>query len=113
MTLHNDAQHELSMLFPDATIGLANCDLDREDRLIYQPAETIAIGALSEFRGLLGAALENGVTPVQVKELAYQAVAYVGVARVVDFIAITNDVLTERACGRAAVPAVPLRELLR
>ncbi|WP_260981147.1 carboxymuconolactone decarboxylase family protein [Curtobacterium pusillum] len=116
MTLHDDAQHELSMLFPDATIGLAetdpeywaaysdfaygevlaNCDLDREDRLIYQLAATVAIGALSEFRGLLGAALENGVTPVQVKELAYQAVAYVGVARVIDFIAITNDALTER-----------------
>lgn len=116
MTIHDDAQQELAALFPGAAIPLAdtdpefwayhgdfaygevlaNSDLPRSDRLVYQLAATIAVGAHAEFRGLLGAALDNDVTPVQAKELVYQAVAYVGVARVIDFIAITNEVLTAR-----------------
>ena len=45
---------------------------------------------------MLGAALTAGVTPVEVKEIVYQAVPYVGLAKVFDFLHATNDVLTER-----------------
>ena len=45
---------------------------------------------------MLGAALSVGVTPVEVKEIAYQAVAYVGMGKAFDFLHATNDVLTER-----------------
>ena len=41
---------------------------------------------------LLDAALDGGVTPVEVKEILYQAVPYVGLARTFDFIGIANDV---------------------
>ena len=40
--------------------------------------------------------LTIGVTPVEAKEIAYQAVPYVGLAKVFDFLHATNDVLTER-----------------
>ncbi|EKC57893.1 4-carboxymuconolactone decarboxylase, partial [human gut metagenome] len=36
-------------------------------------------------------ALANGVAPVAVREVLYQAVPYVGMAKVVDYIALTND----------------------
>lgn len=71
-------------------------DVDGRTRLMTQLAAMIAIGALGEYRVLLGAALTVGVTPVEVKEIVYQAVAYVGMARVFDFLHLTNDVLTER-----------------
>jgi 4-carboxymuconolactone decarboxylase len=45
---------------------------------------------------MLGAALTVGVTPVEVKEIVYQAVPYVGMAKVFDFLHATNDVLVER-----------------
>jgi 4-carboxymuconolactone decarboxylase len=45
---------------------------------------------------MLGAALTNGVTPVEVKEIVYQAVPYAGMGKVFDFIHATNDVLTGR-----------------
>jgi 4-carboxymuconolactone decarboxylase len=45
---------------------------------------------------MLGAALTSGVTPVEAKEITYQAVPYVGMGRALDFIHATNDVLTER-----------------
>ena len=45
---------------------------------------------------MLGAALTVGVTPVEVKEIVYQAVPYVGLAKVFDFLHATNEVLVER-----------------
>ena len=71
-------------------------DLDTRTRLMLQLASMIASGTLSEYRVMLGAALTAGVTPVQAKEIVYQAVPYVGMAKVFDFIHATNEVLTER-----------------
>ena len=65
-------------------------------RLMVQLASMIACQALGEYRVMLGAAFTAGVTPVEVKEIVYQAVPYVGMAKVYDFIHATNDVLTER-----------------
>jgi 4-carboxymuconolactone decarboxylase len=45
---------------------------------------------------MLGAALTSGVTPVEAKEIIYQAVPYVGMGKAFDFIHATNDTLTER-----------------
>ena len=45
---------------------------------------------------MVGAALTVGVSPVEVKEIVYQAVPYVGMAKVFDFLHATNEVLTER-----------------
>ena len=63
---------------------------------MLQLASMIASGTLSEYRVMLGAALTAGVSPVQAKEIVYQAVPYVGMAKVFDFIHATNEVLTER-----------------
>src|ERR1039458_675513 len=63
---------------------------------MVQLASLIACQAVSEYRVMLGAALTVGVTPVEVKEIVYQAVPYVGMAKVFDFIHATNDALTER-----------------
>ena len=70
--------------------------LDTRTRLMVQLASLIACHALSEYRVMLGAALTVGVTPVEVKEIVYQAVPYVGMGKVFDFLHTTNDVLTER-----------------
>jgi 4-carboxymuconolactone decarboxylase len=71
-------------------------NLDGQTRLMVQLAAMIACQAVGEYRVVLGAALNAGVTPVQVKEVVYQAVPYVGMAKVFDFLNATNDVLTGR-----------------
>src|SRR5260221_6043808 len=63
---------------------------------MIQLAALIASQALREYRVMVGAALTVGVTPVEIKEIVYQAVPYVGMAKVFDFIHATNDVLPER-----------------
>jgi 4-carboxymuconolactone decarboxylase len=75
---------------------LRHGNLDTRTRLMVQLAAMIAGQAVSEYRVMLGAALTVGVTPVQAKEIVYQAVPYVGMAKVFDFLHATNDVLTER-----------------
>ena len=71
-------------------------DLDDRTRLMVQLAAMIASQALGEYRVMLAAALTVGVTPVEVKEIVYQAVPYVGLAKVFDFLHVTNDVLVQR-----------------
>src|SRR6185295_14290633 len=75
---------------------LRHGDLDTRTRLMVQLAALIAAPALREYRVMLGAALTAGVTPVEVKEIVYQAVPYAGMGRVFDFLHATNEVLTER-----------------
>ena len=75
---------------------LAHSRLDTRTRLMVQLAALIACGAPAEYRVMLGAALTAGVTPVEAKEIVYQAVPYVGMGRVFDFVHATNDVLTDR-----------------
>jgi len=75
---------------------LRNSKLDTRTRLMVQLAAIIASQALREYRAMLGAALTVGVTQIEVKEIVYQSVPYVGIAKVFDFIHATNEVLTER-----------------
>ena len=72
-------------------------NLDTKTRTLITAASNIAVGALSEYKMIIRAALNVGATPVEIKEVLYQAVPYVGIARVLDFIHATNDELTARS----------------
>lgn len=70
--------------------------LETPTRLMIQLSAMIASQTLSQFRLMAGAALTAGLTPVALKEVVYQAVPYLGWARVYDFLHATNDLLTQR-----------------
>jgi 4-carboxymuconolactone decarboxylase len=78
----------------DEVLGYGN--LDTRTRLMVILASMIASQALGEYKVMLGGALNVGVTPVEVKEIVYQAVPYVGMAKVYDFIHATNELLESR-----------------
>ena len=75
---------------------LQHSDLDIRTRLMVQLAALISCQALSEYRVMLGAALTAGVTPVEAREIVYQAVPYAGMGKVFDFLHASNDVLSGR-----------------
>lgn len=79
---------------------LSHGKLDMRTRLMVTQASNIACQAVTEYKMILGAALDNGVTPVEAKEILYQAVPYVGIARVIDFVAATDDIMTARGISR-------------
>ncbi len=69
--------------------------LDLHTRLMVQLAAILAAGGLAEFRVMAAAAVANGgVSAVELKEIVYQSVAYVGMARGYDYLHAANDVLT-------------------
>jgi len=70
--------------------------LDTKMRVMMILGSTIACQAHGEYKMMVNAALNVGVTPVEVKEILYQSVPYVGIAKVVDFIHLTNDIFAER-----------------
>jgi alkylhydroperoxidase/carboxymuconolactone decarboxylase family protein YurZ len=74
----------------DEVIRQSKLDTKTRVRLIL--ASTIASQALGEYKVMVGAALNVGLTPVEIKEILYQ-VPYVGVAKVFDFLHATNEVL--------------------
>jgi len=116
MAIRERAQKVHDELFPDHVSTLKETDpelietfdnfafdevlehgsLDARTRLMAQLAALIACQAHSEYRVIVGAALTIGVTPVEVKEIVYQAVPYVGMGKAFDFIHATNEVMTER-----------------
>lgn len=67
--------------------------LDDVTRYLGWLATLLGCQGIEEYQAILPAALRNGVTPVQAKEVVYQAVAYLGIGRVFPFLKATNDIL--------------------
>ena len=78
--------------------------LELKENLMITLASLVAIPALSEFKIILQAALKNGVEPVAIKEILYQATPYVGMGKVLDFITATNEIFTQQGI---ALPLEP------
>lgn len=71
-------------------------DLPDQTRFIAILAALVGCQGIDEYRALLSAALNFGVTPVEIKEVVYQAVDYCGIGRVFPFLKATNDIFEEK-----------------
>lgn len=71
-------------------------NLNKKTRLMVILGSLIASQSLSEYKVMLEGALNVGVNPIEVKEIVYQAVPYVGIAKVFDFIHATNEILESK-----------------
>lgn len=66
-------------------------DMDDRTRFITILASLIGCQGKEEFKAMIPAALNFGVKPVEIKEIVYQAVAYLGIGRVFPFLKETNE----------------------
>ena len=71
-------------------------DLDDKTRFLAILAALLGCQGIDEFKAMLPAALNCGVTPVEAKETIYQAVAYLGIGRVLPFLNAVNGILRAR-----------------
>ena len=67
--------------------------LPEEKRYLAILAALIGCGGVDAYEEVLPKAMENGVTPVMVKECVYQATDYLGYGRMLPFLRVTNAVL--------------------
>lgn len=79
-------------------------DLDDKTRFMAILATLLGCQGTDEFKAMLPAALNFGVSPVEVKEVVYQAVAYLGIGRVFPFLKITNEVLESKGVSMPLPP---------
>ena len=80
----------------DEVVNEPGQQLDEVTRHMAILATLLGCQGTEAFRRELPQALDAGVTPVMAKEIVYQAVDYLGIGRVLPFLDITNEVLTER-----------------
>lgn len=66
-------------------------DLDDKTRMMAILATLLGCQGIDEFKAMLTAAYNLKITPVEMKEIVYQAVAYLGIGRVFPFIHAVND----------------------
>lgn len=71
-------------------------NLDDKTRFMAIIATLIGCQGIDEFKVMVPAALNFGVTPVEIKEIVYQAVAYLGIGRVFPFLKGVNEILEEK-----------------
>lgn len=56
-------------------------------------ASLLGSQGVEAYKMILPVMLEEGVTPIEVKEIVYQATAYLGIGRVYPFLNMTNEIL--------------------
>ena len=71
-------------------------ELDGKTRFLAILATLLGCQGIDGFRVMLPAALNFGVTPVEAKEVVYQAVAYLGIGRVMPFLNAANEIFRAR-----------------
>lgn len=75
---------------------IAASALDEKTRFTAILAALLGCRGIDEYRAMLPAALNFGVTPIEIKEIVYQAVAYLGMGRVLPFLNATNEIFLSR-----------------
>lgn len=80
----------------DEVVSEENQQLEPFARYLAILATLIGCGGVEVYKEMLPQALENGITPIVVKEIVYQATDYLGYGRMLPFLNVTNEILTER-----------------
>lgn len=70
-------------------------DLDDKTRFMAIIAALLGCQGFDEFTAMLPAAMNFGVTPIEIREIVYQATAYLGIGRVFPFLKAMNKVFTD------------------
>lgn len=73
--------------------------LDETTRYLVILASLLGCQGADEYRRMLPLALKRALTPVMAKEIVYQAVPYLGIARVRPFLIATNEIMEETGVG--------------
>ena len=71
-------------------------NLDDKTRWLAVLATLLGCQGIDEFKVLVPAVMNFGVSPVEIKEVVYQAVAYLGIGRVFPFLKAANEIFTAK-----------------
>lgn len=72
-----------------------NSSLLKRSEILVTLAALITNQSLNQYKKLANEIINSEITPIELKELLYQCVPYLGLAKTFDFFKATNDVLIE------------------
>lgn len=75
---------------------LQDTQLADHPRFLAILAGLIGCQGITEFQRMIPAALNFGVSPIEIKEMVYQAVPYLGIGRVLPFLQATNQAFAKQ-----------------
>lgn len=114
--MNRETTERLRKLFEGASSSLENTDPEWvEIAANFSQNETVSVSKLTEkeqmlcilsallgcqgmgeFRNMLLAALNAGIDPIAIKEVIYQATAYLGIGRTYDFLVAANQIMEQQ-----------------
>lgn len=80
----------------DEVVNVTKDQLTVRQQFMCWVATTLGCQGIDAFRTLAPAALNVGVEPIALREVVYQAVAYLGIGRVFPFVKALDEVFEER-----------------
>lgn len=75
---------------------IQSTNLEDKTRYLAILSVLLASQAIDEFKAMIKAAYQFGVMPIEMKEIVYQATAYLGIGRVFPFLHAVNDFCEEQ-----------------
>ncbi|MBR0186831.1 MAG: carboxymuconolactone decarboxylase family protein [Synergistaceae bacterium] len=79
--------------------------LDARTRYMAIIATLMGCQGVDEFKAILPEALDNGLTPSEVKEVIYQGTAYLGIGRTRAFLSAANEIFKAKGISLPLAPA--------
>lgn len=78
--------------------------LTEKEQMLCILSALIGCQGMGEFQNMLHAALNAGLNPVAVKEVIYQATAYLGIGRIYDFLIVANSIMEQHGIKLPLAP---------
>lgn len=103
---------EIITNFSQGEVAEANKLTEKEQMLCILSA-LLGCQGMGEFQNMLHAALNAGVDPVAIKEVTYQATAYLGIGRTYDFLMAANHIMEQHGIELPLAPQATTNEKTR
>lgn len=69
--------------------------LTEKERMLCILSVLLGCQGMGEYRNMLHAALNAGIDPVAIREVVYQATAYLGIGRIYDYVVVTSEIMEQ------------------
>lgn len=85
---------EIILNFSQNETAAAN-ELTEKEQMLCILSALLGCQGMGEFKNMLHAAINTGIDPVAIKEVIYQAAAYLGIGRTYDFLMEANKIMEQ------------------
>lgn len=87
--------------------------LTEKEQMLCILSVLLGCQGMGEFQNMLHAALGTGIDPIAIKEVVYQATAYLGIGRIYDFLIATNQIMEQHGINLPLAPQATTDEETR